>query len=64
MNSEAQEFEKLLGPRETWADRPVIVARLFINKHQELIRDIVDRGILGPVAAWFAAVEFQKRLHY
>jgi hypothetical protein len=62
MNSEAEEFKKLLGPRQTWADRPDIVTRLFINKHKELMKDIVEREIFGPVAAWFSAVEHQKRL--
>lgn len=62
MNSEAPEFKKLLAPGQTWADRPDIVARLFINKHKELMKDIVEHEIFGPVAAWFSSVEHQKRL--
>lgn len=61
MNSEAPEFKKLLDQCQTWADRGDIVTRLFINKHKELMKDIVDREIFGPVAAWFSSVEFQKR---
>jgi hypothetical protein len=61
MNSDAPEFEKLLSPGQTWADRPDIVARIFINKHKELMKDIIEREIFGPVAAWFSSVEHQKR---
>lgn len=55
------EFKYMLLPGETWADRPDVVARLFISKQKELINDIEEREILGPVAAWFGSVEHQKR---
>lgn len=61
MNSEAPELKALLCEGQTWADRPDLVARLFINKQEELMRDIVEREVLGPVAAWFSSVEHQKR---
>jgi hypothetical protein len=61
MNSEAPEYDIFLKPGQTWADIPVHVARLFINKHRELMKDIVEREVLGPVAAWFSSVEHQKR---
>jgi len=60
MNS-ANEFEHLLAKGQKWADRPDYVARIFINKHEELMKDISEREVLGPVAAWFGAVEHQKR---
>jgi hypothetical protein len=59
MNSEAKEFRYMLRPGEKWSDRPDIVARLFINKHKELMKDVVKGQCLGPVAAWFSTVEHQ-----
>jgi hypothetical protein len=63
LNSEAQEFKELLEDGQTWADKPDSVADLFVNKHKELMNDIVKREIFGPVAAWYSTVEHQKRSH-
>jgi hypothetical protein len=61
LNSNAPEFKLLLDKGQTWADRPDIVARLFMDKQKELKKDILERGILGPVASAFETVEHQKR---
>jgi hypothetical protein len=61
INSEAPEFTKLFKSGQHWADHPMIVARFFVDKQKELMKDIVERQILGPVAAWYSTVEHQKR---
>jgi len=61
MNSESSELKEMLPKGHKWPDHPDLVARLFINKQKELMKDIVERQILGPVAAWFSSVEHQKR---
>ena len=46
--------------KQTAADRPDIVARVFFQKMNECLRD-VRNGIFGKVAAMVYTVEFQKR---
>lgn len=64
LNSEAPELvgkQNLLNDDETWADRPEIVIRIFDSKIKELMKDLLEKHIFGHIAAWFGAVEFQKR---
>jgi len=43
------------------ADRPDIVARVFQLRVEELMRDIMDRHVLGRIVAFTRVIEFQKR---
>lgn len=61
LNSEAPEFTDIIGTDDSWVNREDAVARLFINKEKELMDDIENRQILGPLAAQFGTVEHQKR---
>uniref|UniRef100_A0A183BR78 Helitron_like_N domain-containing protein n=1 Tax=Globodera pallida TaxID=36090 RepID=A0A183BR78_GLOPA len=49
------------GKQQQWFDRPDLVCRLFVDKLQELYKDLTERGVLGPVRAWFGALEHQFR---
>ena len=42
-------------------DHPIIVARVFNTKVQELLKDIRERHVLGRVVALMSTVEFQYR---
>lgn len=44
-----------------YTSRPDICVRVFYAKYQELMRDLVERQILGAVDAYVSVVEFQKR---
>ncbi|XP_051173501.1 uncharacterized protein LOC127289553 [Leptopilina boulardi] len=46
---------------ESASDRPDIVARVFRRKVQELMKEIKDEEIFGPVIAFVYVIEFQKR---
>jgi hypothetical protein len=62
LNSCAPELSLLLGSdHHSWADRPDIIARVFMDKHKEMMKDIMVNNFLGPVAASFNSVEHQKR---
>lgn len=61
LNSEAPEFTEIIGTDDSWVNREDAVARLFINKEKELMDDIENSQVLGPLAAQFGTVEHQKR---
>ena len=46
---------------ETAQDRPDIVARVFKQKKDQLVRDINFGRVLGKVPAFLWVIEFQKR---
>jgi hypothetical protein len=60
LNPDCPEMHEMLQPGQKWQDRPDVVARLFIDKLEELIKDVTERHVLGPVKAWFNVVEHQK----
>ncbi|XP_043469512.1 uncharacterized protein LOC122503140 [Leptopilina heterotoma] len=53
-------MENLLDS-ETASDRPDIVARVFQKKVKELMCELKDKQIFGPVIAYVYVIEFQKR---
>jgi hypothetical protein len=60
-NSGWPELQESLGPAQTAADRPDIVARVFHAKLQQLHQDLTGTCIFGPVVGSLCTVEFQKR---
>jgi hypothetical protein len=50
-----------LLPGQQAADRPDIVARVWNEKLKELLKDILERQILGKVIERIYSIEFQKR---
>ena len=42
-------------------DRPDLTARVFYMKFSELMKDLTQRHVLGPVVAWMHTIEYQKR---
>ena len=48
------------GKRQQPSDRPDIVARVFVQKMESLLKD-VRNGLFGKVAGMVYTVEFQKR---
>ena len=55
------EITENLQPGQDASNRPDLVARVFNLKVKELIEDIVDNKVFGPVKAYFYVIEFQKR---
>jgi hypothetical protein len=54
------EIVEELSPGQTASDRPDVTSRVFHMKQRELVADI-QCGVLGPVVAVVATIEFQKR---
>nr|CAD2195580.1 unnamed protein product [Meloidogyne enterolobii] len=61
MNPEAEELRRMIPDGYSWADRPMEVCRLFIDKLHELQCDLTQREVMGPVKGWFWSLEHQKR---
>ena len=59
--SDWEEIKESLFPGENSHDRPDVVTRIFEQKVQELIRDLMKRGVLGKVVAIMLMTEWQKR---
>ena len=55
------EIKDNLGPGEQANDRPDLIARVFNMKLKALLEDLLHGHVLGKVAAYTYAVEFQKR---
>lgn len=55
------EIQTALLPHQTYSDRPDIVDRVFHLKGKELIKDLIEKHVLGTPIAYLATVEFQKR---
>eukprot|EP00795_Rhopilema_esculentum_P007312 gene7312-13008_t len=50
-----------LLPHQQPSDQPGIIIHVFHLKLQELLRDILERNLLGHVKAYVYTIEFQKR---
>ena len=50
-----------LGPRQHPHDRPDLIARVCHAKWQQLLREVLDNGVLGAVVSFCWSIEFQKR---
>jgi hypothetical protein len=55
------EIKEALLPRQTTADRPDLVVRVFHAKVEEIKADLFKRGYLGTAVAHVFTIEFQKR---
>jgi len=60
VNEKCPDLQHMLKPGQIAADRPDLTMRLFIDKVNELIKDINDREVLGPVLTWNMSMEHQK----
>lgn len=60
-NPKWPEITRALHPGQRPEDRPDLLARVFKLKKQELLDDIVKRGIFGRTIAHVYTIEFQKR---
>jgi hypothetical protein len=60
-NPQWDEVTTNLGAGQLSHDRPELVARVFHLKWQQLLKEIIDDGIFGPVVAYCWCIEFQKR---
>ena len=50
-----------IADRQTTYNRPDIVARVFHATVNQFLREIVEKKFFGPVVAYTAVIEFQKR---
>ena len=55
------EIKDNLKPGQTAQDRPDLVARVFKQKKDQLMQDIISGGIFGKTVAHMHVIEFQKR---
>ena len=60
-NPKWPEITAHLKKGQTAQDRPDIVARVFKQKKDQLMRDIKFGNIFGNVVAHMSVIEFQKR---
>ena len=60
-NTNWEEIQRELRKGESAKDRPDIVARVFKQKKDQLMRDIRVGQVLGKVPAMLWVIEFQKR---
>ena len=60
-NQHWDEITKELRKGESAKDRPDLVARVFKQKKDQLIKDIYSSKIFGKVPAYLWVIEFQKR---
>ena len=60
-NPHWKEIVDELLPGQTAVDRPGLCSRVFKQKLTELMKDLVDREVLGNVIAYMYTIEFQKR---
>ena len=60
-NPHWEEIKRELREGETVRDRPDLVARVFKQKKDQLIKDINARKVFGKVPAYLWVIEFQKR---
>jgi hypothetical protein len=58
------EIKSKLSDGQNTADIPDIVCRVFMDKLENLKRDIFQRHVLGPVKAGFLSIEHQKGFIY
>ena len=55
------EIQEHLKEGQTAQDRPDIVARVFKQKKDQLLHDLITGGVLGKTVANMHVIEFQKR---
>ena len=60
-NPKWPEIVNELRPGQEPQDRPDIVARVFKDKMDQLMNDLVQGGCFGKVVGYLYCVEFQKR---
>ena len=60
-NSKCPEITDNLEVGQTAQDRPDLVARVFKQKKDQLMKDLISGEILGKVVAHMHVIEFQKR---
>ena len=60
-NQHWEEIQRELRKGETARDRPDIVARVFKQKKDQLLKDINSSKVFGKVPACLWVIEFQKR---
>ena len=60
-NPKWPEIVENLLPSQTTVDRPDIVARVFNEKYQAMIKYVCDKALFGEVLSYVGTIEFQKR---
>jgi hypothetical protein len=60
-NPKWREITENLRPGEKAFERPDLIARVFKIKLKELLKDILQNGVLGRAVAHVYVIEFQKR---
>jgi hypothetical protein len=55
------EIKDNLWPADHAVNRPDLVARVFQLKRKALLSELLDKSVLGVVAAYTWTIEFQKR---
>ena len=55
------EIQNALLPGQSTQDRPDVVARVFKQKKDQLMKDLIVGGLFGRVSAHLHVIEFQKR---
>ena len=60
-NTNWPEITENLEPGQKAQDRPDLVARVFKQKKDQLMQDLISGGILGKAVAQLHVIEFQKR---
>ena len=60
-NPKWSEITVALAPKETAADRPDLVSRVFHCKLDQLLRDVLKENVLGRVVAHVYVIELLKR---
>ena len=60
-NTNWPEITENLEPGQKAQDRPDLVARVFKQKKDQLMQDLISGGILGKAVAHMHVIEFQKR---
>ncbi|XP_051156397.1 uncharacterized protein LOC127278640 [Leptopilina boulardi] len=60
-NPKWREITENLLDIEIASDRPDIVTRVFQQKVKEIMKDIKEKEIFGPILAFVYVIEFQKR---
>ena len=48
-------------PGQTASDRPDLIARVFRQKQQQVLKDIEQKKLFGKVVGKIGVIEFQKR---
>ena len=55
------EIANALLPGQRAEDRPDLVARVFRQKLEKMVKDFTKDGIFGKTSAFMRVIEFQKR---